>query len=240
MDPGGPDPRSPQEPDLAVARLRLRASELRLETPQAPIQLRFQVRNNQLVLVVQTDADDDEAAEAWVSDLSPAHSHTRRSGDHVHRWLVFEPIPERWSDLLTLFELRLVTLNPDGTATTVLHGSREDVQSLVAEASDRDIDLLSIHAYSSGVPDLLTPSQEAAVRAALREGYYQVPRQLSLTELADEMDTSVSALSELLRRAERQVMGLFFGDLSALEDQLPVEGTPVSRTGAQEGDRSSA
>lgn len=236
MEAGGPDPPNPQESDLAVARLRLEASELRLETPEAPLQVRFQVRNNQLVIVVQADADDDGPAERWVDALEPAQSHTRRSGDRVHHWLVFEPIPERWADLLALFELRLVTLDPDGTATTVLHGSRDDVQSLVAEASERDIELLSIHAYSSGVPDLLTPRQEAAVRDALREGYYQVPRQLSLTELADEMDTSVSALSELLRRAERQIMGLFFGDLSALDEDLPVEGSPASRAGTRPED----
>lgn len=238
MDPGGPDPPNAQESDLAVARLRLEASELRLEPPETPLQVRFQVRNNQLVIVVQADADDEDTAERWVDGMEPAQTHSRVSGDRVHHWLIFEPIPKQWSDLLALFELRLVTLDPDGTATTVLHGSREDVQSLVAEASERDIELLSIHAYSSGVPDLLTPRQEAAVRAALREGYYQVPRQLSLTELADEMDTSVSALSELLRRAERQIMGLFFGDLSSLDEELPIEGSPASRAGARPQDSS--
>ncbi|MCU4740379.1 helix-turn-helix domain-containing protein [Halobacteria archaeon AArc-m2/3/4] len=49
----------------------------------------------------------------------------------------------------------------------------------------------------------LTEAQEEAISEAYRRGYYDVPRQISLEELADELDISHQALSERLRRASK-------------------------------------
>ncbi|WP_276270774.1 helix-turn-helix domain-containing protein [Haloarcula litorea] len=47
----------------------------------------------------------------------------------------------------------------------------------------------------------LTVEQHEALVAAAKAGYYDVPRETSLEELAEEMDVSHQALSERLRRA---------------------------------------
>lgn len=52
----------------------------------------------------------------------------------------------------------------------------------------------------------LTPSQRDALVAALDHGYYDVPREVSARELAEELDTSHQALSELLRRGTAQLV----------------------------------
>lgn len=49
----------------------------------------------------------------------------------------------------------------------------------------------------------LTDAQEEAISEAYRRGYYDVPREISLEELADELDISHQALSERLRRANK-------------------------------------
>ena len=49
----------------------------------------------------------------------------------------------------------------------------------------------------------LTDAQEEAISEAYRHGYYDVPRQISLEELADELGISHQALSERLRRANK-------------------------------------
>ena len=57
-----------------------------------------------------------------------------------------------------------------------------------------------------GAPALTDP-QEEAVKEAYRQGYYDVPREISLEELAAELDISHQALSERLRRANKVLAG---------------------------------
>lgn len=47
----------------------------------------------------------------------------------------------------------------------------------------------------------LTPEQEEALEAALERGYFEIPREISMEELAAELGISHQALSERLRRA---------------------------------------
>lgn len=53
---------------------------------------------------------------------------------------------------------------------------------------------------ASGHPRL-TPEQREALSAAFEHGYFEIPRRISMEELADELDISHQALSERLRRA---------------------------------------
>ncbi|MFT4930967.1 MAG: putative DNA binding protein [Natronomonas sp.] len=52
----------------------------------------------------------------------------------------------------------------------------------------------------------LTTPQHEALRAAFRMGYFDVPREADLSDLAEELDTTTSALSERLRRGQRQLL----------------------------------
>lgn len=52
----------------------------------------------------------------------------------------------------------------------------------------------------------LTQSQYETLREAKRLGYYDVPRTVTLTELADRLDISHQALSERLRRAHANLI----------------------------------
>ncbi|MFC7142999.1 helix-turn-helix domain-containing protein [Halosimplex aquaticum] len=52
----------------------------------------------------------------------------------------------------------------------------------------------------------LTDEQFTTVKAALDRGYYKVPREATLEELANELDVSHQALSERLRRGHRTLI----------------------------------
>jgi len=58
------------------------------------------------------------------------------------------------------------------------------------------------------VPDdqLLTDRQQRLVQAAVESGYYDTPRECSLTELAERVDIAKSTASETLHRAEEQIV----------------------------------
>ena len=72
-------------------------------------------------------------------------------------------------------------------------GVRIDVKRMVEAGADEDLETTAA----------LTEPQKEAIAEAYRQGYYDVPREISLEELASELDISHQALSERLRRANR-------------------------------------
>lgn len=52
----------------------------------------------------------------------------------------------------------------------------------------------------------VTEEQHEALRAAYDAGYFDVPRETTLTELTDELDISRNALSARIRRGERNLL----------------------------------
>ncbi|MBX0298162.1 helix-turn-helix domain-containing protein [Haloarcula nitratireducens] len=51
----------------------------------------------------------------------------------------------------------------------------------------------------------LSPEQEAALQAAVEHGYYESPREVDVSELAEHLDVPRSTLTYRLRRAEEQL-----------------------------------
>lgn len=60
---------------------------------------------------------------------------------------------------------------------------------------------------------LLTERQLRLVETAVEQGYYDTPRECSLTELAAETDIAKSTCSETLHRAEERIVKRFLEDL---------------------------
>ena len=59
---------------------------------------------------------------------------------------------------------------------------------------------------------LLTPRQRELLRAAIREGYYEVPRDCTLAALAETVGVDKSTASTVLRRGEATVLKWFLSD----------------------------
>ncbi|RZH66682.1 helix-turn-helix domain-containing protein [Natrinema altunense] len=76
-------------------------------------------------------------------------------------------------------------------------GVRIDVRRMVEAGQDEALETTAA----------LTEPQREAIAEAYRQGYYDVPREISLEELANELDISHQALSERLRRANRVLAG---------------------------------
>ncbi|AFO56320.1 helix-turn-helix domain-containing protein [Natrinema sp. J7-2] len=76
-------------------------------------------------------------------------------------------------------------------------GVRIDVRRMVEAGQDEALETTAA----------LTEPQREAIAEAYRQGYYDVPRAISLEELANELDISHQALSERLRRANRVLAG---------------------------------
>jgi len=68
-------------------------------------------------------------------------------------------------------------------------------------------------------PDFkLTSRQLGILRSAMEMGFYDFPRRISLTELAGKIGIKPSTLSEILRAAEKNILGSFLSEGDEIED----------------------
>jgi predicted DNA binding protein len=67
----------------------------------------------------------------------------------------------------------------------------------------------------------LSESQHSSLMKAREMGYYDVPREVSLTELADELDVSHQALSERLRRGHANLIDRALSSEDHTQDEAP-------------------
>jgi predicted DNA binding protein len=72
----------------------------------------------------------------------------------------------------------------------------------------REYDLLSVVHTDDGT-GVLTDRQRECLTAALRAGYFAVPRECTLAELAEQLGIDKSTASETIRRGTERVMGQF-------------------------------
>jgi len=79
---------------------------------------------------------------------------------------------------------------------------------VISELKQRGCEILLMHEIN-GYDFMLTQKQELAIIYAYLMGYYQFPRRVSLKELANRLNLSVSTLAELLRKAEAKIIDAY-------------------------------
>lgn len=106
----------------------------------------------------------------------------------------------------------------NGTAYWTLTAPRDRLSELGEQLRAMGItfSLESLTANESSEP-LLTETQTKLIKRAIDEGYYDTPRDCSLTELADKVGLAKSTASETLHRAEGKIIKQFREQLDANE-----------------------
>lgn len=103
----------------------------------------------------------------------------------------------------------VVYTDPETVHLTVL-GEPDALSGLLTEFPDAvtvDVDRVGDHQRPAGVlAHRVTARQFDALETAWREGYYEVPRAGSLSDVADALDCSESTASTLLRNAESSLV----------------------------------
>ncbi|WP_144902109.1 helix-turn-helix domain-containing protein [Halobellus captivus] len=106
----------------------------------------------------------------------------------------------------------ILDMENDGRAwiLTVWMPERTDLVHLwdYAQQNDIDIELLRVNEYDSlGTADAgLTDSQREALLVAFETGYFEEPRNATLSEVAADLDISQPAASGLLRRGIKRLV----------------------------------
>ena len=106
----------------------------------------------------------------------------------------------------------ILDMENEGSAwnLTVWMSERTDLAQIwdYARRNDIDIELLRVNEYASlGNTDAgLTDSQREALLVAIETGYFEEPRDATLSEVAADLDISQPAASGLLRRAIKRLV----------------------------------
>ncbi|UPW00679.1 helix-turn-helix domain-containing protein [Halorussus gelatinilyticus] len=135
---------------------------------------------------------------------------------------VHQETRETDTDFRSVFARRQLLVVPpieytgEGHMRFTLIGAPEDLRSLLDELPERiaaDVEEVGDYDRRHGtVAGGLTDRQFEAASVAARLGYYEVPREASLADVADELDCAESTASNLLRKAEASVMRRIVGE----------------------------
>ncbi len=106
----------------------------------------------------------------------------------------------------------------DGTANWEVIAPRDRLSMLAEQLRrfDIDFDVVSVR-QEVETEQLLTSKQRDLVSTAVEEGYYDTPRDCTLTELAAVSDIAKSTCSETLHRAEEKVIKEFVAELGPVD-----------------------
>lgn len=112
------------------------------------------------------------------------------------------------------FELGITFLDiraqGDGVRYRAQVPSREALFAYRDHCRERDLEFRLVGLYPGESTDGeglgLTDRQREVLERALEEGYFEVPRRTTLTELADELGVSDQALSAIMRRGQANLL----------------------------------
>ncbi|MFW5905920.1 MAG: helix-turn-helix domain-containing protein [archaeon] len=101
-------------------------------------------------------------------------------------------------------------IKPQGWNVTARFADRSDLGAFREACGDCGVEFRPRRLFEpmaeQGDDYGLTTPQHEALLVAYREGYFEVPREATLADLADDLETTTSALSERLRRGQRQLL----------------------------------
>lgn len=101
-----------------------------------------------------------------------------------------------------------------GTATVDVTGSHERLSELATQLRNFNLEFQVEYVQERlHTSQLLSETQRELVLAAVEHGYYDTPRDCSLTELAEVVGIAKSTCSETLHRAEETIIKHFVDDL---------------------------
>lgn len=156
------------------------------------------------------------ALEATLADLDDVLDHEiRHAGPGTALFEVSTPRPlphgaMAESGVVPEFPLRL----EGGWLTGDLVATDEQLTAFRDELDDADIDY-QVTRVTNAAPEpdrLLTDRQREVLDVAIAAGYYDVPRESTLTDLAERLGVNKSVVSRVLHRAESRIVTDYWTD----------------------------
>ena len=100
----------------------------------------------------------------------------------------------------------------DGWADWTIQCSSSQAKQLVREIQAEKIQM-RLKSTRSSEEKLLTRRQREVFELALRRGYWSAPREITLTDLSDELGTAKSTLSVMLHAIECKIIDRYYNEI---------------------------
>lgn len=167
------------------------------------------------ITLFQLSGDPERAHELAEESEAVLDYQLSEGDDHVTVYAHFVP-NDTVTDLLSLFrEYELILDMPleyttDGALRAHIVGEEAVIREVIPKVPDGIG--LNLEQISDYVPEeerlfsMLTERQQETLQAALKVGYYQVPRQATHQDIADYLDRSDGTVGEHLRKIEAKIM----------------------------------
>lgn len=205
--------------DASTARFELPAEEFALaelynRVPDVQVEIEPAVANpdDHALLVVQTESDESAVDAALQADPSVGvvERFTERPDGWTYR-VTWEGRVHRLLQQLVAADITLLSARGWGgqwklrvvtSERNRIADANEIMSDLGCDPQCRSVSTLEGESSHSG----LTDEQQEALNTAFETGYYNIPRDITSKELANELDISHQALSERFRRAHKQLV----------------------------------
>lgn len=139
-------------------------------------------------------------------DVTPA------TGDSFYSFVRAEPSEPEWEWMRAFAQTNVVVVPPvvysaDGETVFEVLGDPADLRGVLSGLPDRvDATVERAGAFDRQRGGRLTARQREVVATARDLGYYEVPREATLDDVADALGVAASTVSDHLRKAESAVM----------------------------------
>lgn len=139
---------------------------------------------------------------------------TRETPSSFYSFVHAEPSDDEWEWMLAFGHASILVMPPieyttDGEAVFEVLGDPADLRGLLAQLPERvdaTVDRAGEFDRHPSRAATLTARQREVVSTAVDLGYYDVPREATLEDVAAELSVASSTVSDHLRKAEAAVM----------------------------------
>ncbi len=199
--------------------------------PPVPLQMKLRRDEGHWSLIALTSPGKPPKVARWLEQYKPVSIYVGAGLSPRVLRAKFEELPGKWEEILDQVNLQFAQITPEGAASLFVEDTNDRVQQFVAMVKDQSPGEMvrSRKAHMESHPVELTPRQLEVLQVAVALGYYEVPHKLNLRTLAQKLDLSVGAVSELLRRGEALIITSYIDSLSKdrWESEASTEPTKV-------------
>jgi len=206
---------------LRSSKLPLISIPAALPTEEIEYVYRRRFDSGRQLYIVQFDADDDIDEDALVSldEVEGVTGIGRASGKDIYRIVVDldDNIRQMFDAHIDGAPLENPVIKADGWYETKVFKSYATMSKFQENCEEHGVSMEVVAigsaatASDNGEAYGLTDRQHEALTLAFSRGYYESPRQVSAEALADELGISQPSMSDLLQRAERQLLASTLG-----------------------------
>jgi|SRR5208283_292163 len=137
-----------------------------------------------------------------------------RNEDREYTCIMKGELPDEINRFIRTFDLKIEypIIIENGTCTLSLIGSADELHAIITAAAEKkwEMEILAVEKYDphiSAIFNVLTTKQKEILIESYRHGYFDHPRQVNATQLAEKMGMHKTTLLAHIHKAEKRLIG---------------------------------